>query len=178
MNKLGCIACTVLFFLGMYIFYPRHAMVEVTDIGWECDVNILELKTVKESDWNIPSGARVYDECSEVYSYMYVNGIPLAIYETKYYYYIERWVESRVVKTTGNDKSPYYGEVELAPPSGEYGVGEEAEKNRRTIHTITGKVDGESRVLIIDDESWWQEINIGDKINGDITFCDHLKRKG
>jgi len=127
MNKYGCIACAVLLFLGAYILYPKHATIEVTDIGWECDVNILERKTVEESDWNAPPGARVHDECSEIFSYTYVNGISIPMYQTKHYYSIERWVESRVVKTTGNDKSPYYGEVELAPPSGEYGVGEEAE---------------------------------------------------
>ena len=178
MNKCGCLIVIIfLVFIG-YLCYPKPATVEVTDIGWECEVQLQELKTVTESDWSVPSGARVRDSYSDIYTYTYVNNIPIPIYETKYDYDVERWVKGRTIKTSGNNKSPYYGEVELAPASGEYGVGEEREYRRTTTRIITGKVNGEYETLIVDDDSWWQKINIGDTVHGNITFDEHLVKEG
>ena len=167
----------ILFALIVYICYPKSASIEVTGVSWKCEVQIQELQTVKDSDWMTPNGARVYSENSEVQSYIPMGkGVLMPVYATKYYYYIERWVENRIVETSGMDKSPYYGEVELAQASGEYGTGEEREAERTTTHIVTGKVNGEYKNLIVDDESWWKEIKVGDKIDGDITYNDHLIR--
>ena len=36
------------------------------------------------------------------------------VYDTKYYYQIKRWRECDRVKTSGSDRSPYFGDVDLA----------------------------------------------------------------
>lgn len=59
----------VVTFISILVFLlaPYKVQAEVTGFSWNRNIYIEEMKTVKESDWTIPSGARVYDTKEEVY---------------------------------------------------------------------------------------------------------------
>lgn len=70
----------ILAIVGMiWIFSPKTEMVTIDSFGWERSIEIEEYKTVKESDWSVPNGGRVYDENIEIKTYVQV----LDHYETK-----------------------------------------------------------------------------------------------
>ena len=56
--------------------------------------------------WVTDYTTEYYEETREVPVY-----IQVPIYDTKYYYEIDKWIYNRNVVTKGNDKSPYWGEV-------------------------------------------------------------------
>lgn len=74
------------------------------------------------------------------------------VWATKYYYEIDRWVESRSVSTSGHDKNPVWGEVSLGD--------NEREGRRAENYAIKGD-EGEYR-LDYDD---WAGVDIGDEIS-------------
>ena len=58
--------------LILFFFIPKETTFEVTDIYWEYGVAIEEYRTVEESDWYLPSGARLYYSQEEIYEYQTV----------------------------------------------------------------------------------------------------------
>ena len=95
------------------------------------------------------------------------------IYDTKYYYDIDKWVDERVETTSGNDKKPYWPTLNLSD--------KEREGERESSYTMTGvliyKSFGKSKTKTethVIDVSMWNEINVGDTLdvtvkNGQIT---------
>lgn len=100
--------------------------------------------------------------------------VDVPIYRTKYYYKLERWKPNRTVDTSGSDKNPYFGEFTLAKGVEPYNVGEEKVTDKVSKYTVTGKIEDEEKTLVVDDESWWQEINVGDRVHGKVTHDGHL----
>lgn len=86
--------------------------------------------------------------------------IDVPIYNTKYYYQIERWVHVRDVTTSGDDHEPEWGEVELSGPTGEYGTGEEREGERTGTYGVT---DTKGKRYTAD-EDFWTTLELGQKI--------------
>ena len=72
------------------------------------------------------------------------------VYDTYYTYEIERWKYARSVVTTGNDKEPYYGELNLAS--------NERKQNTVEKYSITGyvKEDEEVKTYSVSYEFWSQ----------------------
>ncbi len=72
------------------------------------------------------------------------------VYDTYYTYEIERWKYARSVVTTGNDKEPYYGELNLAS--------NERKQNTVEKYSITGyvKEDEEIKTYSVSYEFWSQ----------------------
>ena len=83
------------------------------------------------------------------------------VYATKYYYEIDRWVKTRRVTTTGDDKEPYYGEVVLDIKEREGG---RIEKYSLICHNSKGK-----NVSYTITKEEWQKLSIGDTIKAKVN---------
>ncbi len=69
------------------------------------------------------------------------------IYRTKYYYEIYRWLFERNVKTSANDREPYWGELNL--------LDDEREGNKTQTYNIIGTdKKGKERTFCVDYECW------------------------
>ena len=82
------IAIAAAVFLIFFLTRPAKADLTVRSMEWARSVSVEELRTLQESGWNIPSGARVYDQKQEVQTYTQV----LDHYETR-----EREVEEEYI---------------------------------------------------------------------------------
>lgn len=187
---------------GIWLFSPRETTGIVTGFSWERSIAIEEYKTVRESDWSLPAGARlisqseelhhydqvidhyeqktrtytkevldhyeryisgyrdlgnghfeaVYDErpvyrtetVTEVYSEPVYKSVP--VYKTKYVYDIDKWVHTRDVKTSGDDKNPEWGNLNLSP--------QEREGSRTGTYTIVLQEDDEVNEYTLSLEQW------------------------
>lgn len=58
-----------LIMLLVMVFTPKTYDAVVSSNSWSKSVSIDQYKTVKENDWSIPSGGRVYKECLEIHHY-------------------------------------------------------------------------------------------------------------
>lgn len=80
------------------------------------------------------------------------------VYKTKYYYEIDRWTDVRTVKSSGNDKEPYW--------STNYTLGyKERDTERYEVYTVYYS-NGNSVSINYNE---WIQTNIGDKV--EITKC-------
>ena len=64
------------------IFTPREYSATISDKSWNKSITIQELRTFYESGWDVPYGARVYDQREEIYDYDRV----IVDYEVEEYY--------------------------------------------------------------------------------------------
>lgn len=76
--KYFAIAFSILAFL-LVLFFPYKETSTVSGFSWERCITIEELKTFDESDWSLPSGARLHYTQEELYGYEQV----LDHYDTK-----------------------------------------------------------------------------------------------
>ncbi len=82
------------------------------------------------------------------------------IYDTKYYYEIERWVHTRDVTTKGTDHNPKWGEVVLSGATGDHGTGAEREGNRSESY---GVIDSDGKRYTTD-EYYWTDLSEGETL--------------
>lgn len=68
------------------------------------------------------------------------------VYETMYYYEIDKWVYNRTEKVSGVDKTPYYAEVDFAS--------NEREESRHIKYTVFCTVEEEPRIYTCSKELW------------------------
>lgn len=99
--------------------------------------------------------------------------VSVPVYDTKYYYKIERWVHERDVTTSKDDHKPTWGKVELSGPTGEYGTGEEREGDRTGTYGLTDK-DGNHYTA---DEDYWTSLKKGQKIEVHVDGNNHITPK-
>lgn len=92
--------------------------------------------------------------------------VDVPVYQTKYYYVIERWKSTRTVDTQGDDKKPYWGDYELAKASGPYGIGEERVAGQTETLTVTGVVKDKEKTYTVEDADWWNSMEVGESIHG------------
>lgn len=160
----GAAVIIAVIMLLISIFTPKIYDVQLSDKSWNRSISIQELRTFDESDWDVPTGGRVYDEKQEIRDYDHVidhydikehkipkqeidhhdykcydNGdgifdeeeIPVynavydieyeqvpvykdvPIYDTKYYYKIDRWCYDRTESSSGKIDNPYWPEFTL-----------------------------------------------------------------
>ena len=55
--------------LIVFLLLPKEKIITVTDMGWERVISIEEERTVDESDWYLPSGARLHYTNTEIHHY-------------------------------------------------------------------------------------------------------------
>lgn len=79
--KIGAISLTAILIITslIFLFIPKTVEGTVEDFSWERTIAIEELKTFNESDWSLPSGARLQYSQTEIASYKQV----IDHYETK-----------------------------------------------------------------------------------------------
>lgn len=100
---------------------------------------------------------------TEEYQEAVYDDVP--VYKTKYYYDIDKWVYKRTVTTSGTDKSPYWGDVNLKQ--------NEREGSRGTSYYLTGfDVDDKDKEIKTfgAPANIWQQCNVGDVVTFEISF--------
>ncbi|MDO4538477.1 MAG: hypothetical protein Q4B54_09985 [Coriobacteriales bacterium] len=100
--------------------------------------------------------------------------VDIPIYDTKYYYKIEKWVPTRTVDTSGTDHSPTWGEVKLSGATGEHGTGAEREGARSGTYGVT---DSEGNHYTADLE-FWQSLEQGQTLSVMVDGEGHMTPKG
>lgn len=201
----GTASIIAIVMLLVWIFTPRTYDAQVADKTWNRNVTIQELRTFDESDWDVPVGARVYDERQEIRDYdkvidhydivehevprevfdhydyeYYDNGdgtfdeerievnktvydieyekVPvydyIPIYDTKYYYEIDRWVYDRTEKSSGKMDVPYWPEFTLGT--------KERESGRSETYTIYFETEKKTYSKTVSYEEW-KKFNLGEK---------------
>lgn len=212
--------------IGYNIVYgPKPQNITVQSFDWQQTVDIEELKTVEESDWNLPSGGRLIRQSEEIRTYNQVvdhyeteeyevseqvidhyetyttevdNGdgtfdveehrepvytteyhtetrkvpvyVDVPVYDTKYYYEIERWIKTREVNTEGTDHNPQWGTTTLSPATGERGTGEEREGEK---HGTYGVTDSEGNHYTADLD-FWQTLEEGQELKVMVDHDQHI----
>ncbi len=235
-KRLGCLprlligvgATLALLLIVGLIVSPKPRDITVAGFDWERTIAVEQLQTVKESDWNLPDGARLERKATEVRTYESVvdhyESVPydvseevldhyetytttvdngdgtfdveehqepvyrtethteyrrepvyreVPVYDTKYYYEIERWVHERDVTTNGDDHDPVWGEVELADATGAHGTGKEREGERSGTYGVTD-TDGNRYTA---DEDYWNRLEQGQKVTVLVDGDGHIKPK-
>lgn len=61
------ILAVVAFFV--ILFMPKNKAATIAEKSWERTTNIESYETVKESDWDLPDGGRLYDQQNEIHHY-------------------------------------------------------------------------------------------------------------
>jgi hypothetical protein len=78
------------------------------------------------------------------------------VYDTKYYYEIDKWVHKDDIDTSGNDKQPYWGQYQ-------YGNKEREGKKTEKYELIIINQDNEKKTYTVDYKVW-QGLNKGETV--------------
>ncbi len=210
----------VIFLIILFLGSIKHDFV-AEGFKWETKVDIEEFKTVEESDWYLPDGARLLYTREEIHHYskndtgisqeadeslceateiasnaekvnqtayeagynpfiykVYADDLGNGyfevddggsdysndsggtdtsepVYQTKYYYEIDKWVVTRDVRSSGEDKEPYEPEIEL---------GENERKGNVTVtYMVYASKDGKKAEYYEIDEDSFYRLSVGDK---------------
>lgn len=73
------------------------------------------------------------------------------VYDTKYYYNIDRWVKTRSVKTSGTTDEPYWGTVELKSKERQ---GSKTESYNVTVSVVKGNGKNKEYTYCSDFDEW------------------------
>ena len=103
--------------------------------------------------------------------------VDVPVYDTKYYYKIEKWAHARDIPTSGKDKNPQWGKVELARSDREHEIGKEREGEKTETYYVTGTDKDGKRNTYKVDPGWWQTMNVGDKIKAKVGSDGYLKKE-
>lgn len=203
-RKIGIFLLTFLICTGLiYAVLPKTKEFIPQSFEWNYEINVESLETVDESDWTLPSEARLKNTKQEFHHYQQVldhyetktrtytvqvpDGYDISysysdngdgtfsqhetktpkyrsetktetyqdpvyrqdpVYQTKYYYEIDKWLHKRYVETSGTDKKPYWGELNLEEK-------EREGKHKETYH-VKGTVKGEIKTYSCSKEIWEQ----------------------
>ena len=90
-----------LIFAGI-LFFPRTDEVTVTGFHWERNISIEDYRTVRESDWSVPPGGRVYSEQTELKGYVSVIDHYRTVTETKSRQVIDHYETNYTYSDNGN----------------------------------------------------------------------------
>ncbi len=102
---------------------------------------------------------------TEYYEEPVYKSVP--VYDTKYYYEVDKWVYSRSVNTSGMDKNPYWGEVTLSS--------DERQGSKKDNYFVYATFEEEQKRYTMDFAEW-NAYEIGDtltvkvnRLTGDIV---------
>lgn len=202
----------------IYLLIPKTQKITITEMSQQRSIEIEKYQTVEESDWSLPTGARLQYSREEFSHYQqvldhyetktrqvtkerisgyenYVSGYrdlgngyfeeitssrPIyetyyetetyqdpvyrneAVYQTKYYYEIDKWLYERSIKTNGVDKKPYWGDVTLES--------NERESSKSEFYYVTGlnKKNKESKISL--SFSDWSSLEVGQSVKLKISL--------
>jgi hypothetical protein len=113
----GSILTIILIAFGIYSIatYRKAAHLTVTETNWQLEVGLMQYQPVNEDSWDhAPEGAyNIREEWEYRRSERYISGYDedgdpeyssRSIYDYKYYYTIDRWVNIPPLVTKGNSK--------------------------------------------------------------------------
>lgn len=157
--------------LLLFGLWPRTYIVTVDSVTWMSTVEISKLKTRNESGWSIPAGGRLRYSRREVRKY---DDDDEPVYDTRYYYEIDRWCHERDVIEQGTDKKTYYGIVVFGE--------NEREERRFMTYTITCITEKGKDLTLTVDEKDWRELRSGDHVKvktqfGYVIKLEYIKGK-
>ncbi len=66
---IGALAAVLAIIGLVFLFMPKERYITVTDISWTRSVAIENYRTVRESDWSVPSGGRVQYTTQDIHHY-------------------------------------------------------------------------------------------------------------
>ena len=150
--------------VAVFICWPRNYIVTVDSVTWMSTIEIEKLKTFDESGWNIPAGGRLRYSRFEVREY---DDDDEPVYDTRYYYEIDRWCHERDVIEKGTDKKTYYGIVTLGE--------NEREDRRYMTYSIECHTDKGKSLTLSVEETDWKELRAGDRVRVK-TQLGHVKK--
>ena len=109
-------------------------VVDTIDLGNGYFEEITDTRPIYETKW--------HTEEIEVPIYKDVD-----VYQTRYYYEIDKWLYERSVKTSQNNQSPYWGEANLQS--------DERESSRNQTYSILGvDKDGKEQKITLSYDEW------------------------
>ena len=126
-NALPIIMSLIFLFCAGIFFFPHTDKVTVTGFHWERNISIENYRTVKESDWSVPPGGRVYSEQTELKGYVSVIDHYKTVTETKSRQVIDHYETNYTYSDNGNGtftehssqtpvyKTEYYEETHQEP---------------------------------------------------------------
>lgn len=104
------------------------------DLGNGYFEEIISSRPIYETQWH-----------TETYQEPFYRNDP--VYQTKYYYEIDKWLYERSVRTSSNDQNPYWGEVNLGS--------DERESSRSSTYYMTGiDSDGKEEKITLSFDQW------------------------
>jgi len=204
--------------LLVLLFTPKVETINVLGFSWERNIEIEEIQTFEEDDWDLPYGARllytqeeisghkdviahyetvekqvshdVYDHTDvvvigtedlgngyfeeitdevDVYRTEYTTEYdeePVyrqdPIYDTKYYYEIDRWVTGRNLSTSGTDKEPFWDDVQIWD--------DEREGDRTERYSVKVKNEENEIETLSLDYSKWMALENGQTLKVKVVF--------
>lgn len=104
----------------------------------------------------------VYETYNDTETYQEPVYKDVAIYKTKYYYDIDKWLFERNVKTTGQDKNPYWGETNLAE--------DERVSDKTEMYKIKGINEKEKEENVNLSYDQWEEIEKGQTLKFKVSI--------
>ena len=207
----------------VFILMPKTQEGTIDAFSWSRSISVEEYKTVDESGWSLPGGARLHYTQEEIRSYKQVidhyetktrtyteqvidhyedvvvghrdngNGTfeeitsqrpvyrtetrtetyqdPVyrdePIYDTKYYYEIDKWLHKEYVKTSGKDKKPYWGEYQ-------YGEKEREGNKVEEYKIVVINKDNEENTYTVDYKTW-EGLNVGNTVELKVYINGHAE---
>lgn len=101
-NALPIMASLLFLIFAGILFFPRTDEVTVTGFHWERNISIEDYRTVRESDWSVPPGGRVYSEQTELKGYVSVIDHYRTVTETKSRQVIDHYETNYTYSDNGN----------------------------------------------------------------------------
>jgi hypothetical protein len=110
----GVLAAVLFIMCMLWIFTPKIQDVTIQDFSWERSIDIEEYRTVEESNWYLPSGARLKYSQQEIQGYEQI----LDHYETKTREYTEQVIDHYETYVSGYRDlgNGYFEEIESQRP--------------------------------------------------------------
>lgn len=107
----------------------------------------------------------VYETVWETEEYEEPVYVSVPVYDTKYYYEIDKWLYERSIVTSGNDKFPYWGKIQLND--------DERKADMKESYSFSGSDEGNQNMNISVSYSDWQTINIGETLKVKINLLGY-----
>lgn len=101
-NALSIIMSLIFLLCAGIFFFPHTDEVTVTGFHWERNISIEDYRTVRESDWSVPPGGRIYSEQTELKGYISVIDHYKTVTETKSRQVIDHYETSYTYSDNGN----------------------------------------------------------------------------
>lgn len=162
----------------VFLFKPRNYTIKIKSIQWTSVIQVQEYQVCHKEGWETPPAnaynvSKSWKKRGEKVIGKDKDGKPIKsdVYDWYYKYYINQWLNSRQVIKSGNDKSPYYGELTLhVSESGSTtpNLNDEREACRYITYTIGGVPVGEDdgQIVVLDvSEDIWGAATLNDEIN-------------